>query len=491
MIQARQTDPSINTPVMRVDRLSVHTQDGTTLVEPISLTLNDGQALIILGETGSGKSLLAQAIMGALPSTLSTQGQIYYHDKALTPAQTATLWGHTLAMLAQEPTLSLDPTMTVFEQVCEGFYYVAKLDEAYAKTLANDSLAQLGLTQFKQYYPHQLSGGMAQRSAFAAASAGGASIIIADEPTKGLDDHNRQVVVDLLKDIVNDGGVLLVITHDIEVAKSLATTDHARLMVMKKGQLLEQGRADDILTNPSSDYAKALIESAPSQWIKFNKPRPFITQAKEQNPPLVSLKNIAISRDGRRLFSHLNLDILHGDIVGISGASGIGKSSLGDALCGLIEPSEGQITWHAPPARHQLLKLYQDPPSAFVTHLSLQTLLDDVITRHHLDRDAVPPLLDALQLSPTLLERRADGVSGGELQRFAILRALLLKPVLLFADECTSRLDPITQERTMDLLIEQCQKNHCTLVMVSHDTELTRHYSRTTVDLTDYTNINP
>lgn len=202
--------------------------------------------------------------------------------------------------------------------------------------------------------------------------------------------------------------------------------------------------------------------------------------------PLLTLKDMTISRGNKELFSGLNITLHAGQAVGLIGDSGIGKSSLGDAICGLITPSKGVMTWHTKPKRHQVLKLYQDPPSAFAQNITLGTLIDDVVKRHSLDKSQIAPLMQALQLHPDLLHRTSESVSGGELQRIAIMRALMMKPVLLFADEVTNRLDPITQKTTLDLLTHACRTQNCTLVMVSHDHDLTRHYCDTVVDLTDH-----
>lgn len=468
----------MSTAIITLDQLSVHTQ-GQLLVEPISLTLYQGQSLTILGETGSGKSLLAQAIMGALPDALSTTGDITLYDQRQTKDSIKAHWGKTLAMLAQEPTQSLDPTMRIIDQVQEGFYYIAKLPKPTAKQRAISLLSELGLAAFADYYPHQLSGGMAQRAAFAVATAGGARIVIADEPTKGLDEHNRQIVIDLLKHIVISGGTLLTITHDIAVATALAQTDQARLMVMKQGVLLEQGDAKQVLSAPRSAYAQALIDACPSRWQSS-------TATPKLGEPLLTLNDVGLKRGDRWLFDKLNLTIHQGDIIGITGQSGIGKSTLGNLLCGLITPTKGYIQWHQSVARHQIQKLYQDPPSAFSPHQSLQVLIDDLVSRHGLDRQAIPALMTSLQLDPTLLTRSSRDVSGGELQRIAILRSLLLKPVLLFADETTSRLDPITQQHTMTLLVEQCQRYGCSLIIVSHELDLVRHYCHSIINLGDY-----
>lgn len=454
------------TNLIRTTNLSVQTKSGITLVEPISLNINAGQNLIILGETGSGKSLLAQAIMGALPKQLIAQGEV----KIIGQAQAN--WGKQIAMLAQEPTRSLDPTMSINQQIWESFYFVAQQSSQQAQQKTQQKLTALGLAQFKHYYPHQLSGGMAQRTAFAMATAGGAKIVLADEPTKGLDAKNKHQVIQLLAQIAQQGGALLVITHDIDVAKQLG----GHIMVMKKGKLLEQGTSEQILQKPLSDYAKQLINANPSNWASRANTKP-------SNDLLVEVQQLSISRGKRTLFSNLSFQLKQGEIMGIIGDSGIGKSSLGDVLCGLLKPKSGNITWHLPTKRHQILKLYQDPPAAFAPKVKLKILLEDVIKKHNLDRTRIPYLLDQLKLTPDILERCAEQVSGGELQRIAILRALLFNPVLLFADEVTSRLDPITQQQTMELLVQQCALIKCALVIVSHDHHLIGHYCQQVINL--------
>lgn len=470
--------------LIKINNLSVHTKDGTTLVEPISLAIKAGQNLTILGETGSGKSLLAQAVMGALPEGLMVKGQIIingetYHDGdgKLNPAKFRPLWGKTLAMLPQEPVRSLDPTMTALNQVAEGLQFVKQLDNAAAKTKATQALDNLSLSHATRHYPHELSGGMAQRVSFACATVSGANIVIADEPTKGLDHTNKLTIADTLSQVAKSGGCLLTITHDITIASRLSGDDDL-IMVMKKGKLLEQGYAPEVLNSPKSDYAKELMNANPTTWVKNKTPT--------RDKPLLTLNDVAVSRGNRELFFGLSLTLHEGQAVGLIGDSGIGKSSLGDMICGLITPSKGSMTWHTKPARHQVLKLYQDPPSAFAQNITLGTLIDDVVKRHRLDKNEIAPLMDALGLHPDLLTRTSDSVSGGELQRIAIMRALMMKPMLLFADEVTNRLDPITQKSTLDLLTHACQRQNCTLIMVSHDHDLTRYYCDMVVDLGEY-----
>ena len=184
---AANVDKAAANVLVKTDDLAVFTKSGLGLVEPISVTLYKGQNLTILGETGSGKSLLAQAIMGALPDELVSRGDILIENQALTKPQLRAYWGRRMAMLPQEPSRSLNPTMDVLSQVWESLYFVAKQDSKVSKQLAQDKIETLGLGKFADYYPHELSGGMAQRASFAIATSGGAYIVIADEPTKGLD----------------------------------------------------------------------------------------------------------------------------------------------------------------------------------------------------------------------------------------------------------------------------------------------------------------
>ncbi|MDU8924130.1 ATP-binding cassette domain-containing protein [Pasteurellaceae bacterium LIM206] len=463
------------TVLIETKQLSVSTKAGTVLVEPISLNINEGRHLTILGETGSGKSLLAQAIMGALPDELVTAGEIKIERKALNGQALQQTWGRRLSMLPQEPTRSLDPTMKLLTQLWESFALVGGIESKKAMIKSEEKLTALGLQRFMQYYPHQLSGGMAQRASFAVATSGGAYMLIADEPTKGLDEKNKQIVINLLQQISAQGGAVLTITHDIDVAARLG----GDIMVMRKGKLLEQGQANRVLSQPHSDYAKALMAAAPYHWSARSK-------AALSHSVLLTAKDLQVNRGSRRLFSNVNFTLRQGEILGLVGDSGIGKSSLGDVLCGLLEPKCGAVSWSFKPKRHQVLKLYQDPPAAFAPKVKLQTLLDDVIDKHHLDRGKIPYLLTQLKLEPDLLQRTAENVSGGELQRVAILRALLFEPVLLFADEVTSRLDPITQKETLDLLVEQCESHQCALVLVSHDHHLIRHYCHQVIDLSEY-----
>lgn len=454
--------------IMEVRDLSVTTADGTLLVWPISFTIEAGVPLTLLGETGSGKSLLAQALMGNLPPTLNASGEVIIDGEnllELPPRQRRHWWGRRMTILPQEPWLALDPMMCTGAQISEGHQLVAGLQPAMARCAMQDDLEALDLIDSEFKLPCQLSGGMAQRAAFAAARAGNAPIMIADEPTKGLDSARRDDVVRLLRQALGENGGLLTITHDIAVAEQLGGT----VMIMRRGECLESGKAEVILAAPHSAYGQQLIAASPQHW-------PVCTQ--RLNPAgevVLEARSVSLSRGGKRLFHDLSLKLHRGEVLGINGASGSGKSSLGNLLLGLVKPDAGEVKRAPGVASTRFLKLYQDPPSAFSPFWPLGTLLHDLCRLHRLSWDSVTALMDRLGLAPDLLTRRSGNISGGELQRFSILRVLLLKPVLLFADEPTSRLDPITQQQTLELLVALARERDCALLLVSHDTALIDH----------------
>lgn len=442
------------------------------LLNNISLTLYQGRPLTILGQTGSGKTLIAKAIMGLLPDTLSVSGSIEILGDQVTPADSANLWGKQVSMLPQEPWHSLDPLMLNYEQIAEVYELVQGLNNEQAFEHSIADLNHLGLKDKALQRPSELSGGMAQRLAIASATAAGANLIIADEPTKGLDISRRNDIVKLLQKSTL-GGSLLTITHDIEVAQQLG----GDILVLKDGEMMETGESTAVLKDPQAKYTQSLVYADPKYW-QIDKPKQPLGRA------ILETNNLSIGRGTQILASQLNLTCHAGEIIGVVGDSGCGKSTLGDTLLGLLPPLQGKVNKLLTTTKtYQWLKLFQDPPSSLSQHVTLQTLLDDLVKLHNINADNIEPLMQRLNLSWSLLERSAKNVSGGELQRFSILRALLLEPVFLFADEPTSRLDPFIAKEITELLINLAREQKCVLLIVSHDPVLIKKCCDQVIDL--------
>lgn len=447
-----------------------------TLVDEVSFSLREGEVLTLLGESGSGKSLLAQAVMGTLPAGLVARGRVRVggsESGADDPNQRRALWGRQLALLPQEPWSALDPTMRAHAQVAETHRFVRGLPAAQASQRAAADLARLGLAADGPKYPFALSGGMAQRIAFAATTAAQAPVLIVDEPTKGLDHALRDQVVQLLQGALSAGGALLVITHDVALPRALG----GQVAVMREARIVEIGSCLQVLRSPSSAYTQELLAAEPACWPDLPEAVAGARADAAADRPLVEARGLTLRFGSRTLFESLTMDVRAGERVAITGPSGSGKSSLGNVLLGLVEPNAGTVQ-RAPGVGPQgMQKLYQDPLAAFAPRLMLRTAMQDLMRLHRTPSEALPVLLGRLGLSPTLLERRPDQVSGGELQRIALARILLLRPALVFADEPTSRLDPVTQKLTIALLVSALTERGGALLLVTHDPVLARKAS--------------
>jgi peptide/nickel transport system ATP-binding protein len=234
---------------LRISELSIHS-GATPIVRNISLSLRPGQPLTLLGESGSGKSLVAQAVMGTLPRELAASGTIRLDgaDLVASPSEERRKrWGRAISLLPQEPWLALDPTMRIGPQVAEVHRFVRGNAVSQSNERALENLHEVGLGHAGALYPFQMSGGMCQRAAIAIAHAGGSGLLIADEPTKGLDADLRDSVVARLKQEIGAGRLLLTITHDIGVARALGGT----VGIMIEGRLVDFGPAEQVLTAPS------------------------------------------------------------------------------------------------------------------------------------------------------------------------------------------------------------------------------------------------
>jgi peptide/nickel transport system ATP-binding protein len=470
--------------LLDVRDLSVRTlaSPHTTLVNEVSFSLHAGEAFTLLGESGSGKSLLAQAIMGNLPNTLQARGVVRVGKREMRAeyaGEQRALWGRELALLPQEPWAALDPTMRALPQVAETYQLVRGYTAQDAAARATSDLERLGLSAHTKKFPHLLSGGMAQRVAFGATVAGGAPILIVDEPTKALDHALRDQIVGLLKDVLAAGGAVFVITHDVSVPRSLGGT----VAVMRDAQILEIGQSDTVLQQPAHSYTRALLAAEPERWPITDEASPCRDGDPASREPLLIARALTQRFGEHTLFQNVDVALQRGERVSITGPSGSGKTTLGNVLLGLRTPSAGSVTRARELNPQAFQKLYQDPLAAFAPQLQVRVALRDLMQLHRLRDDAYLPWLEKLGLNEALLDRLPAQVSGGELQRIALARILALQPALIFADEPTSRLDPISQQQTMALLTSSIAEQGGALVLVTHDPFLAQKLTHRRIDI--------
>lgn len=466
---------------LSVNGLTIRDRQGGAIVADISFTIPAGSALTVIGETGSGKSLIAQALFGLLPETMRACGRI---SIAGAPAidvadrgKLTALWRRQLMLVPQEPVAALDPVMRVRRQMA-----LADLDDARidAALCAVDLEPAVG-----RAFGFELSGGMAQRVVVATALGTGAPVVVADEPTKCLDPDRVGQVIVLLRRLLAEGRSLIVITHDRRIAAGLP----GQLAVLDGGRFVEQDDNRRVLAAPRSDFAREWLAADPALWTPCARDCDMVANA-------LSAHGLAFAWPGRApLFRDLDLHLPRGAVLGVHGPSGCGKTTLGNVLLGLLRPTAGSIEWAgtdivASPAairalRRRYQKLGQEPDSAFLpdTPLGRQfAMLRRVRPELDLKRD-LPPLMESLKLHTSLLQRRPSEVSGGEAQRLAIARILLLAPEAIVADEPTSRLDPVVQREAARLLRRCVEERSLSLLLISHDKALLAAMADRTLDL--------
>jgi len=479
---------------LELDSVEVRSR-GRVLVAVPELRAVPGRPLTIIGESGAGKSLLAHAVMGTLDPGLTVTGGMRLGESTFDLSSRTSrrgLWGHSLALLPQEPSLALDPTMRVLPQVAEGARVADRRD---ARGSATALLGSLGLTDVGHAWPHTLSGGMAQRVSYAAATITEPGVLLVDEPSKGLDAHSLDQLAELLLRHARAGGVLVTITHDLGLAHRLG----GDVAVMKDARVIEYGSLDDVLTNPGHDHTRQLIGADPALWpARSSRAQPAgasplsaspLSASPLSAPPpgapsaLVTLEQVGVRLGGRPVLSGIDLRIGAGERWSLVGPSGGGKTTLGNVLAGVQATDTGRVVRDETLRPGQVAKLYQDPHASFPAKVPLVAGLRDVAQRFDVGWARVTRLLEEVGLPAGLLDRRPDQVSGGELQRIAIVRSMLASPRLVIADEATSRLDLLTQQTTVRALLREIDASGSALVLVTHDRSLARACTDQVLDL--------
>lgn len=491
--------------LLRVDHLSVHFHSRNLppfeAVKDVSFHLNQGETLALVGESGSGKSVSALSILGLLPYPMASHptGSILFQGQELLNAPEATLRkirGHDIGMIFQEPMTALNPLHTLEKQIAEPLLIHKGMSKAQAKERVIELLQLVGFADGVnrlQAFPHQLSGGQRQRVMIAMALACEPKLLIADEPTTALDVTIQASILDLIRNLQNQFQMgLLLISHDLGMVAKMAQ----KIVVMRNGEVVEQGPTATVLKKPKHPYTQHLVQSEPS-----GHPAPIPKKAS----PILQIKDIGVTFKGQKKswLSHgshdvravdgISFSLVAGETVGIVGESGSGKSTLAYAILRLVD-SKGDINFCGTelqglsrrvirPLRPEMQIIFQDPFSSLNPRLSVGQIVAEGLEIHqkYLDKNAindqVETILQEVGLSPETRNRYPHEFSGGQRQRIAIARALILKPKLLILDEPTSALDRSIQAEIIDLLRSLQKRYQLAYLFISHDLKVVRAMS--------------
>ncbi|KYO57439.1 ABC transporter ATP-binding protein [Tistrella mobilis] len=500
MSGARQANP----PVLSVRDLSVtfrHETGETRAVAGVSFTVGAGETLAIVGESGSGKSVTALGILGLLPRSadVAVGGSARLGEEELVGASERSLRqvrGNRIAMIFQEPMTALNPLHRVERQIAETLALHRGLEGAAAAARIDALLREVALVdaegstaRIRRSFPHELSGGQRQRAMIAMALANEPEILIADEPTTALDVTVQEEILGLLARIRRERGMaLILITHDLAIVRRTAD----RVVVMRRGEMMETGTAEEIFRAPRNDYTRMLIASRPR-----GLPDPVPAGA----APLLTVRDLAVRypvKGGllRRVVSHVeaaagvNFTLRPGETLGLVGESGSGKSSVAAALVRLTT-AEGVVDFAGTdlarldqkrlrPLRNRFQIVFQDPFGALSPRMTVGDIVAEGLDVHApiadraARRDRIGAALAEVGLDAAMQDRFPHEFSGGQRQRIAIARALILEPELIVLDEPTSALDVSIQAQIVELLRGLQRRRQLAYVLISHDLAVVR-----------------
>ncbi|MGP6172663.1 dipeptide ABC transporter ATP-binding protein [Corynebacterium sp. A21] len=452
--------------MLKVKNLSIN-----GLVDQVSFEIAPSERIGLIGESGSGKSLTALAIMGLLPRELSASGLVEFQGRnllELRDRQLRQIRGARIAMVFQEPMTALDPLMRVGRQVAD-MMRVHGSSRDHAQQRTRELFADVGLAASKlSSFPHQLSGGQRQRVLIAMALANDPDLLICDEPTTALDVTVQRQILELISELVERRGIsLLFITHDLGVISQISE----KVVVLKGGHVVETGPTAAVLAAPRHEYTAALVEAY--------KPGESFPRTTPGEPIITAVALTREYRDTAALVD-VSLTVRRGERLGVVGGSGSGKTTLMKLIAGLDQPTSGSVTVTA---GTQLV--FQDPMSSLDPRMKIFSSVEESLlstSMNKAERAArVHAVLAEVGLPADSAQRYPHQFSGGQRQRISIARALAPRPEILLADEAVSALDATVRAQILALLDQLVDEYGLTLVFISHDLSVVRQVCSTVV----------
>nr|WP_263314588.1 ABC transporter ATP-binding protein [Mammaliicoccus sp. Marseille-Q6498] len=467
----------------------IHKKTTQKILDDVTLHVKPKQIVSIVGESGSGKSMTAKAIMQLLPKfpKSNVTGEIFYNEKDLLKESDESLQkirGSKISMIFQDPMSSLNPRLTIGQQIREVLEVHQDISKTDAISKTKDILSKVGIHNVEKrinQYPHEFSGGMRQRVMIAIALISNPDILIADEPTTALDTTIQAQILNLIKALQSEIDTSVIfITHDL----SLAYNYSDYIYVMQSGKVIEANDIEQLFHHPQHEYTKKLIDAIPR--LNSQKEHKNIS-----NDKILEVKNIYQSFEKNDIATNavlkdISFNVYKGETLGIIGESGSGKTTLGRAIQGIYKPDFGEILFEGVPIHLMNTKelriltkdiqtIFQDPMSSLNPRFKIIDILERPFLIHEksLNREQrikkIITLLEQVDLNEQFLYRYPHELSGGEKQRIGIARAIALNPKLIICDEAVSALDVSIQKEVITLLKKIQKEYGITLLFIGHD----------------------
>ncbi|WP_370285030.1 ABC transporter ATP-binding protein [Pseudooceanicola nanhaiensis] len=499
-------------------RVEFETKDGTVVgVEDVSFSIRPGETVAVVGESGSGKSVSSLSLMRLVEYGGGTiaGGRMIFDRKdgqeldlaTAAPDLMKTIRGNEIGMIFQEPMTALNPVFTVGKQLTEGLRVHMGMSKDEARARALELMKQVRIPEPERrlnQYPHELSGGMRQRVVIAMALACEPRLLIADEPTTALDVTIQAEILALVNRLKNETGTaVMFITHDMAVVAQMAD----RVVVMFRGNKVEEGPVEQIFENPQHEYTKALLAAVPKLGEMTGKPLPEpmklfgavdqkIAPIPGENRPLLEVRNLTTRFAVKGGFFRSTVAQVHavedvsfiinkGQTLSLVGESGCGKSTCGRSVLRLVEPNSGHVWLDGKDiialgqqglrkARLDMQMIFQDPFASLNPQMNLSDQVAEPMRNYGTHKGAdmhkrIEMLFDRVELPRNFMRRYPHELSGGQRQRVAIARALALNPKLIVADEAVSALDVSVQAQVLNLMMELQAEMGISFLFISHD----------------------
>ena len=485
--------------VLSVTDLNIHfnsEHQRINAASQITFKLHQQETLGIVGESGSGKSVVCLALLQLLNKSSGAQisGQAYFENKdliCLKDRQIRKVRGNEIAMIFQDPLTSLNPAMTVGRQVIEPRLIHTRSSKKEAREKALSLFLELGIAKDKgeaehrySQYPFELSGGLRQRIMIAMALITDPKILIADEPTTALDvTTQKQILQLLLTEQQNRQLSIIFVSHDLHLVQKIAQN----VLVMEQGRIVESGKTSDVFSDPQHPYTKNLLQAIPKD------PKPPQYKSVTDSQPMLKVSNARVSYGRKTAVDNVDLYINPGEVLGLVGESGCGKSTISKAIVRLVNVDSGSIEFrlndgatlssleHVPPREIQMV--FQDPFASLNPRMTIFAALAEPLRLYGLVNNKSNELMEVERLAtqvgilPEWLYRYPHEFSGGQRQRIAIARAIAARPKLLIADEPVSALDVTVQAQILELLLELVSAQNLAMLFISHDLAVVRYMS--------------